>query len=248
MAHVFEPLPVGRTLRRAGSSRSTDEPRAFELDDFERSAPEPLSGEPVIAEPAERPLLFDEDELARACAAVVARSARLAAAVLAAPDRDEEAMLRERFLAAVAGLRADLAEREIFVRQTVRDLVTVVLDALLPALREQRLLRALEELVAEVLGAGRPAPRKLMVEVPEGEFEVLAARLPALLAEFGIETGYEIRPLAGGELLRITVDDTWAELDAGALAAALRERVREVTRAGACAVPGWKGDEDARDG
>ncbi len=222
--------------------------RAFELDDFERSTPEPFSDEPVIAEPAERPLLFDEDELARACAAVAARSARLAAAVPPVPVRNEEAMLRERFLAAVAGLRADLAERDASVRQTVRDLVTVALDALVPPLREQRLLRALEELVAEVLGAWRPEPRKLIVEVPEGEFELLAARLPALLAEFGIETGYEIRPLAEGELLRLTVDDTWAELDAGALAAAVRERVRAVTRAGACAVPGWKGDDDARDG
>ncbi len=247
-AHLFEPLTVGRTSRCAGPAHSPDGLRRFELDDFERPAPEPISSEPAIDEPVGRGLLFDEDELARACAAVAARAARIADAATAAPCRDEEGVLRERLLAAVEGLRADLAERDAYLRETVRDLLTLALDALLPTLREERLLRALEELVAEAFGAGRPAPRTLIVEVPEGEFELLAPRLPALLAEVGIEAGYEIRPFAEGELLRLTVDETWAELDAGALAAAVRDRVRAVAEAGACAAPETKGDDDARDG
>lgn len=244
MAHLFEPLAVGRTVR----GRSMDGLRRFELDDFQKPAPAPISCEPVIAEPVEPRLLFDEDELARACAAVAARAAFVPEAASTARGREEEAMLREQLLAAVEGLRADLAARHASLRQTVGDLVALALDALLPTLREERLLSALEELVAEALGAGRPAPQNLIVEVPASGFELLAARLPALLAEAGIEAGYEIRPLAEGDLLRLTVEETWAELDAGALASTIRDRIRAVIEAALCAAPGRKGDDDAREG
>ncbi len=173
---------------------------------------------------------------------------RIGEPATAAPRRDPEGELRERLLAAVEGLRAELAERDVYLRETVRDLLAVALDALLPALREERLLRALEVLVAEVFEAGRSAPQTLIVEVPACAHATRAARLPALLAEVGVEVGYEIRPLTDGELLRLSVGESWAELDAGALAAAARDRIRAALEAAARGTPETEGDDDDRDG
>jgi len=208
----------------AGATR-----RRLELVEFgERAAPD-AAASPAPVSPAplthDRPLTFDEAELARACAAAAAAAARAAEAAAAERWAASDHLLRERLAAAVDALRAEIGRRDEALRTAVGQLVGAALEALLPGLRQARVAAALERVLAVAIAERRSLPT-LILELPERDVPGLAARVPTLLAEAGFEGGFEIRPVAEGEVFRLVCGDLWAELDAAAWAAEVRERVR----------------------
>ena len=231
IASSFEPGTVGRRSDRGGAGGREPAPppvRRLELAEFTERAHEPVAPPPPQSRapaPGGPALSFDEADLARACAGAAAAAARATENTVAARLAATDAALRERLLVAVGELRADLRRREEAVRALVAALVAAALESLVPALREARLSAALERVVATVAGEPGPLP-PLILELPERDFPTLAPRLPALLAEAGLEGGFEVRPSVEGEVLRLVCGEFWSELDAAAWAAAVGERVR----------------------
>jgi hypothetical protein len=227
----FEPATVGRRCDFGRTGRAEPAPlpvRRLELAELTEPAHDPVAPaapQPTAPARGEPALSFDEADLARACAGAAAAAARAAEGALAARLAATDAALRERLLLAVGELRADLRRREEAVRALVATLVAAALESLVPSLREARLSAALERVVATVAGEPRPLP-PLILELPEQELPTLAPRLPALLAEAGLEGGFEVRPAADGEVVRLVCGEFWSELDAAAWAAAVGERVR----------------------
>lgn len=224
----FEPMPIGRPRRAAtwagsGSDRAISA-RRLELDDLtapSEAPPDPLPPSP----PPQRDLWFGEAELARACAAAAVAAARATEEAGAARAAARDAALRERLLAAVEALRAEQRARESRFQGTLRDLLAAALQALVPALREIRMAAALERVLDACIGEqGRP--EALIVELSERDLPLLAPRLPAMLAEVGLDGAWEIRAHSGDELVRLVWGETWVEIDAASWAAAVCERVR----------------------
>lgn len=202
--------------------------RRLELADFS----EPTTGPVEVVSPppgapaaAERSFTFNEDELARACAGAARAAALVAGAEKAASLASYDTVLREQLAAAVAELVALLRGREDALRRTLQGLLTAALEALVPALREARLAAALERVVRRAADESI-ARRPLVLELPEHDLPTLARRVPALLAEAGLDGGYEIRPIAASDTIRLVCGEFWTELDAAAWASALCEQVR----------------------
>jgi hypothetical protein len=235
VAALFEEFERVGAERSPAGSRSNPAPatraarRRLELVEFgEPAAPDVAdSAAPVSPETPthDRPLTFDETELARACAAAAAAAAHAAEAAAAERWAASDHLLREKLAAAVEALRAEIGRRDEALRMAVGRLVGVALEALLPVLRSARAAAALERVLAAAIGERRSLPT-LTLELPERDAPALAARVPTLLAEAGFEGGVEIRPIAEGEVFRLVCGDLWAELDAAAWAGEVCERVR----------------------
>lgn len=230
---TFEPAVPGKLPHSGGrvapASWSQVEARPLQLGDLATVEPDPPAVQASTARPQEAPapsaqLLFDEAELARACAAAAAVAA--SAADRAAMERAvaADASVRAELELAVNGLRAELAARQAALRESLGRLVALALGALIPRLQDARLAAAVERILRSAPAQPRQAP--LILEVPSGAHSELAARVPALLAEAGLDGPFEVRPHeAGDELVRLSCGELWSELDAAAWAAAVTERI-----------------------
>ncbi|MCS6779864.1 MAG: hypothetical protein NZ555_09195 [Geminicoccaceae bacterium] len=175
-----------------------------------------------------RALRFSEAELARACAGVAAQQRSIAEAAAAERVARASRSIETRLLEALGELQRDRTAERALLLSTAREVLTAVLQALLPKLREERLADGLARLLEASLPGLAPA-HTLLVELPAAELETAAARLPSLLAAVGWEGGFEIRPISGSEdLLRLRCGDSWAELDLEAWARGLSEQLREL--------------------
>lgn len=216
-----------RSLQSDGPS-ATGRRQQLRLADFSSGEPEPTVPAAVSepdddAEP-ERQLLFDEAELARACAGAAAAAASAAATEARARAIDSDGLIRAELERAVAGLDRDLAERRSALSEALRRLVALALGALVPKLREVRLAVAIERILENA--ASQPHPAAVVLHVPRRSYDALAARIPALLAEAGLERPCEVVPHdSGDELVRLTCGDFWSELDAAAWADAVTEHL-----------------------
>jgi hypothetical protein len=229
---IFEPIVPGHRIHLDGPALGVSQPRVearpLQLGDLAAVEPEPAAATTVVepheaAEPLAQ-LLFDEAELARACAAAAAVAASAAERAAAARAADADAALRARLEIAVTDLRADLAERHATFCEVLRRSVASALGALVPRLQEVRLAEAVERILRAA--PGQPRPAALVLEVPQGSLDALAASVPALLARAGLEGPCEVRPHdAGDGLVRLSCGDMWSELDAASWAAAVAERV-----------------------
>lgn len=235
----FEPLGTGpgRTwpsAARPAAGRPARRPlELVELGERAAAPADPSASTPRAERAGERPLTFDEAELARACAAAAVAAARAAEAAAAERWAAGDLLLREKLATAVEALRAEIGRRDELLRTAVAQLVSAALEALVPALRSARAAAALERLLSVAIGERQPSAT-LILELPERDVPALAARVPTLLAEAGFEGGFEIRPVPEGEVFRLVCGDLWAELDAAAWAAAVCERVRAAVEASAC--------------
>lgn len=228
----FQPVTLWRDCR-AGSPVScapaaTGRKQQLRLPDLSSVGSEPTVpaavSEPVDDARPERRLLFDEAELARACAAAAAAAASAAATEARARAVDSDGLIRAELERAVAGLDRDLAERRSASSRALHRLVALALGALLPRLREARLAVAIERILENA--AAQPLPAAVVLHVPRRSYDALAARIPALLAEAGLERPCEVVPHdSGDELVRLTCGDFWSELDAAAWADAVTERL-----------------------
>ncbi len=230
---IFEPAVLGKPRHSGGRvapvSWSPAGARPLQLGDLATVEPDSPAAGASAADPQQAPeppaqILFDEAELARACAAAASLAA--SAADRAAMERAvaADASLRAKLEVAVSGLRAELADRQAAFREVLGRLVALALGALIPRLRDLRLAAAVERILRSAPGQPRQAP--LVLEVPSGAHDELAARVPTLLAEAGLEGPFEVRSHdAGDGLVRLTCGDLWSEFDAAAWAAAVTERV-----------------------
>lgn len=196
-----------------------------------RAEPVPATGPavPAASPPPLRDLtlVLSEAELARACAAVAARTRREVTAAMARERQDVE-------LAALDGLRralADLAARRDQVDRAVREQVlawtTAGLEAcvgtLIAADPVGCAARVLERLLAAALPAGA-----LTVLVHPSAVEGLRARVPALTAAAGLVDEVRVEPdpalEPGG--VRLEWRDGWADHEPGVWRAALTAELR----------------------
>lgn len=175
-----------------------------------------------------RELRFGEADLARACAGVAAQSRSIAEAIACERAARARQSIEARLLEALGELQRDRAAQRADLLVTVRELLTAVLQALLPELREERLADGLARLLEASLPGLVPA-QTLLVELPAAELATAAARLPSLLAAAGWEGGFEIRPVSGSDdLVRLRCGDSWAELDLEAGVRGLSDQLREL--------------------
>ncbi len=235
-------LPAATIDRSAGPMA----PRRLQLEDL-LSTPPPPGPPPAPPPPATADLLFDEVELARACAAAATFTATALDEAQRARAVALETRSREELARAVRELSRALSGRERAVGDRVRTLVSAALEALLPSLREGRLAVTLER-VLEQLVAERTAGPTLIVEVPRADLEALAPRIPSLLAEAGFEGAVEIRALDEGETIRAVAGDLWAELDAREWAEAVREQIEALVDTPGFAPVDQRESEDERGG
>lgn len=229
---AFEPADLGPDpWPRVRTRRGPPTPpgaRPLELGELDRGDPRIVEAPAGAADPPPEPappLLFDEDQLARACAASAVTAATAAERAAWARASAMDATARARLAAEIAALRGDLARRASETRDLTARLVRHALDALLPMLREERLAASIERVLRTTLDAPRPLP-PLVLEVPGDALAGLAARAPTLLAEAGLEAPCEVRASGlSGDLIRLRCGELWAELDASAWAVEVCARV-----------------------
>lgn len=230
---AFEFAVLGRgsrevTPQRRASSR-TPGGWPLELSELDEHPPERRDEPPCAADasaPQQPPsLLFDEADLARACAAAAAAASAAAERAAMARAAEADATTRTQLAAAIAALRAELVRRDQELRARTADLVRAALAALLPRLREERLAGSIERMLRTALDTVQPAS-SLVLELPEDGPPGLAARAPALLAEAGFEGTCEVRTDGpSGDVIRLRSGEFWAELDASAWAAEVCDRI-----------------------
>ncbi|MFO1072303.1 MAG: FliH/SctL family protein [Geminicoccaceae bacterium] len=173
--------------------------------------PEPVPTRPTPVPAASRPLLFDEDEVARLAAAAAREAAAAAsdavAARLAAAQAEALAAIAQALAAAAQARAADQALEAAQARRLVRAVLRAVAGAHLASAGETLLAR-LGEMLREL-----PEAAVAVLHVHPDLVEPLRARLPDLVRAAGLAGPVEILGEPGLEPggVRLTWPEGWIE-------------------------------------
>lgn len=225
---LFDPAIHGDRRGGRPDRRRSATTRPYDLPDLSA----PIEAEPDPAAEAAPPepappaaLVFDEAELARACAAAAAAARRHAIDQDTLQQRAAEERLQASLRASLAMLEAEAAAREARGRARLAELLGAVLETVMlknAAVRTELVVGALQRCLEDM-----PSAKDLLLRVAPAESEVIAARLLPLLADPAAAAGTRVvadATLAPGEV-RLAWRDSWIELDLEQWLSAVRQRL-----------------------